>query len=78
MVDTVTSRIQFYNQFFVPLDLIIFPCLLPRCSVSFRCKSCIVEVSFGPGNPMATCFLHFDQLYFSLMVSICSQEMLLG
>ena len=47
---------------------------LPQCSPSLSCNGCAVDVSTGARHPMIDCSLHFDQLWFSIMLFLCCKE----
>lgn len=57
-----------------PLLLTIFPPLLPLCSLSFRCKSC-VDGSGRDRCPLTSCSLCFDWLWTSVMVSVVKRRL---
>ena len=46
---------------------------LPCCSLSCRCRSCMVSVTTGSGNFMIS-YLHFKQLWCSVMTFFCFKE----
>lgn len=54
-----------------PLALRIFLPSLPEHSLSFRYRSCVVDVSIEAGHPTVICFLHFAYLWLSVIVSFC-------
>lgn len=64
----LSSRRQSHSRFPGLLALGIF---LPWCSLSIMCMNWVVGVSVGTRYPMISCSLHFDQLWFSAMLSMC-------
>lgn len=59
-----------------PLALIVFSFSLPRRFLRLRYRSCVVDVSVVLRHPMVT-FLHFYQLWISVIDSICCKQKLL-
>ena len=44
-----------------PLILTFFQIPFPQCSLSLRCRGCVVNVSVGALHPQTVSSLHFDQ-----------------
>lgn len=51
-----------------------FPPLLLWYSLNLRCQIRLVDSFIEPACFVISCFLHFYQLCFSVMVSVCSKE----
>lgn len=47
---------------------------LPQCSLDLRCRSRVTVISTGARYHTVCCSLHFDQLWFYVMLSICCKE----
>lgn len=63
-------RTESYHKHPVPLALTSFLSLLSPHSLSPRCSKCIVDGSVGTGHNMISCSLHFDWVWFSIMISL--------
>lgn len=50
-------------------------CLLSTMNLSLGCRSCIVDVLFGTRHRMISCSLHFDGLWFSVIVSVAKRSL---
>lgn len=58
------------------LALTIFLRPLLQCSLSLNHRGCVLDISVGSEHPTGSCSLGFDQLWASIMVSICSKKFL--
>lgn len=59
-----------------PLTLIIFQFPLLPCFLGLRCRGCIVVLLSGIRSPLSkwiTQYLNFDQLWVSVIVTICAK-----
>lgn len=57
-----------------PSVFVLFPPPLLGCSLSLGCRDGIVDESIGPGYPATTYFLHFNQLWVSMITSISGKK----
>lgn len=65
----ISRRLNLTSDSVLQNHLTIFPLALLHCSLSLKCKSCVVDVTAGPGYHISKCLLHFNYLWLSVNVS---------